>query len=314
MLLTSPVPPDVYWPNGNQKTRTTTAGTDSFTYDQENRLTQATIAGTTSVYTYNGDGLRMSSTVGTNPATNYVWDVSQSVPAVLQDGANTYVYGLGLISATDAASSQSYFLYDGLGSTTGLTNGSATLTDTYSYDVFGAVRSHSGSSTNYWQFTGQQSDSASNLYYLRARYYDPSIGRFLSRDPMPGLTTNPQSLNHYAYALNSPTNRVDPTGLDSEATPLSCVSLALLFASLGAIAIANPITSLVVSVALLGVAVAIDDYAHDHPGAVLDAATAYAFIVAALKQTLGGNLIRGLFVLDLVHFGPACVKYLTNGN
>lgn len=160
--------------------------------------------------------------------TNFVRDVSQGLPVVLQDGANTYVYGLSLISATDAASSQNYFLYDGLGSTTGLTNSSATLTDTYSYDVFGAVRSHSGSSTNYWQFTGQQSDSASNLYYMRARYYDPASGRFLTHDPMPGQPTAPQTWNQYAYASNNPTSRVDPTGLhDSETMgiPRACIKL-----------------------------------------------------------------------------------------
>jgi RHS repeat-associated protein len=96
------------------------------------------------------------------------------------------------------------------------------LTDTYSYDVFGALRSHTGSSTNYWQFTGQQSDSTSNLYYLRARYYDPASGRFLTQDPLRGSGLSPQSLNPYAYALNNPTNRVDPSGLDSEGKRFDC--------------------------------------------------------------------------------------------
>ncbi len=58
-----------------------------------------------------------------------------------------------------------------------LTNGSA-VTDTYSYDVFGAVRSQTGTSADYWLFTGEQRDGDSGFYYLWARYYDPSIGRF----------------------------------------------------------------------------------------------------------------------------------------
>ncbi|MDO8616277.1 MAG: RHS repeat-associated core domain-containing protein [Dehalococcoidia bacterium] len=93
------------------------------------------------------------------------------------------------------------------------------MTDTYSYDVFGAVRSHGGSSTNYWQFAGEQTDSPSGLQYLRARYYDPATGRFMTRDPLPGSLLSTQTQNRYAYVENNPVNRVDPTGLDSEGPP-----------------------------------------------------------------------------------------------
>jgi RHS repeat-associated protein len=70
-------------------------------------------------------------------------------------------------------------------------------------------------------FAGEQYDSrarqnSTGLYYLRARYYDPAIGRFLSADPLAGAPAQPQTLNRYAYALNNPVNRVDPTGLASE--------------------------------------------------------------------------------------------------
>ena len=63
-----------------------------------------------------------------------------------------------------------------------------------------------------WTFTGEQNDPA-GLEYLRARYYEPANGRFLSRDPFMGLVRNPQSLNRYAYALNNPVNLRDPSGL-----------------------------------------------------------------------------------------------------
>ena len=99
------------------------------------------------------------------------------LPVVLQDGPNTYVYGLDLISATDGGGAQTYFLYDGLGSTTGLTDGVGNNPVSYWYDAFGAIRSHVGTSANYRLFTGQQRDSGSNFYYLRARYYDAAIGR-----------------------------------------------------------------------------------------------------------------------------------------
>ncbi|MGE3412166.1 MAG: RHS repeat-associated core domain-containing protein [Dehalococcoidia bacterium] len=61
------------------------------------------------------------------------------------------------------------------------------MANTYVDDVSGAVTSHSGPSTNYWLFTGEQQDQASRdtgYYFLRARYYDPTLGRFISRDPL----------------------------------------------------------------------------------------------------------------------------------
>jgi RHS repeat-associated protein len=138
-------------------------------------------------------------------------------------GDNTYVYGLdpstgsgqALISATDGAGVQTYHLYDGLGSTTDLTDGSGTVTAGYGYDVFGEPRSGDPESATFL-FTGEQYDARARdvrlidadtgLYYLRARYYDPSIGRFLTQDPVPAV-------NLYAYVGNNPVNYVDPAGL-----------------------------------------------------------------------------------------------------
>jgi YD repeat-containing protein len=68
---------------------------------------------------------------------NYIWDVNRGVPEILQDGTNTYVYGIGLISSTDGSGNQTYYTHDGLGSITDLTNSSAVKTDGYTYDAFG---------------------------------------------------------------------------------------------------------------------------------------------------------------------------------
>ncbi len=76
-------------------------------------------------------------------------------------------------------------------------------------------------SANVWKFTGEQNDVTVNQspYYLRARYYDPVIGRFLTRDPFKGLVLSPDSLNAYAYADNDPAVVVDPWGLCSKWPP-----------------------------------------------------------------------------------------------
>jgi RHS repeat-associated protein len=190
-----------YDENGNQVER----ASDTFQWDHENRLVATDLNSVESSYTYNGDGLRVSRTVGGNTV-DYVWDVGSSLPAVLQDSdGNTYVYGLDLISRTDGEDNQEYYLSDGLGSTTGLTDDSGDVLDEYQYDVFGAIRDHTGDSPNEFTFTGEQNDGT-GLEYLRARYYDPSTGRFLGRDPIPYL-------QRYAYAGSNPANLTDPTGL-----------------------------------------------------------------------------------------------------
>ena len=184
---------------------TTAAGADAYAWDAENRLVGTTIGGVTSTYAYNGAGLRTSRTIG-GVTTTYAWDLTGSLPEVLQDNAgNKYVYALDLISKTNGTT-QEYYLTDGLGSTTGITDGSGNVTGTYAYDAFGAVRSQTGATTE-WSYTGEQNDPT-GLEYLRARYYDANTGRFLSQDPMP-------LLQRYAYAYDNPANLVDLSGLDA---------------------------------------------------------------------------------------------------
>ena len=79
-----------------------------------------------------------------------------------------------------------------------------------------AAAASSGGTINPFLFQGQQFDPASNDYYLRARYYDPTMGRFVSQDPFIGADTNPLSLHRYLYTSGDPVNNVDPTGLEGE--------------------------------------------------------------------------------------------------
>ncbi|HLZ71272.1 MAG TPA: RHS repeat-associated core domain-containing protein [Dehalococcoidia bacterium] len=194
-----------YDPNGNQTAR----GADSFSWDAENRLTAATVAGQGETNTYNGDGLRQSRTAGGNTK-SFVWDVGNTLPVLLDDGSQ-YVYGLGLISRV-IGNQTYYYLTDGLGSTLAVVDSAGTLQQSYAYDVFGAVTSQSSSLGSEPQFAGQETDP-DGLQYLRARFYDPATGRFLSRDPSPGCVFDPAHVQPYVYAGDDPVGAVDPSGL-----------------------------------------------------------------------------------------------------
>ncbi len=103
----------------------------------------------------------------------------------------------------------SYYETDGLGSVTSLSSGAGALAQTYAFDSFGNQTASSGSLTNPFQFIAREFDSETTLYYMRARYFDPKAGRFLSEDPL-GFSVGQ---NFYAYSSNSPVNFVDPAGL-----------------------------------------------------------------------------------------------------
>ena len=136
------------------------------------------------------------------------------IVSTLDDG-NRYLYGAGL-SAMKQASAWSYYLADGLGSTMAVVDASGAVQKSYQYDVYGEVTGGSGSLANEFDFAGQQTDPT-GLQYLRARYYDPGSGVFLSRDPLALAPSWLGSPHGYAYA--NPASRSDPSGLDSPWQP-----------------------------------------------------------------------------------------------
>jgi RHS repeat-associated protein len=93
-----------------------------------------------------------------------------------------------------------------------LTNSNGTVTDEYEYDAYGNSFTKSGTTPNNYLYRGEQYDSDLALYYLRARYYNPATGRFVSRDPEEGYAKDPASLHKYLYAGGDPLNRIDPSG------------------------------------------------------------------------------------------------------
>ncbi|MHB9096029.1 MAG: RHS repeat-associated core domain-containing protein [Eubacteriales bacterium] len=113
-----------------------------------------------------------------------------------------------------------YYLYDGLGSVSQMVRPNGEVRDHYGYDEFGvpapgAKLSEDGRNVNHNSFgyTGESWDEEDNLLYLRARYYQPDIGRFTTRDMFPGYTDTPLTMNKYAYVGNNPVNNIDPLGL-----------------------------------------------------------------------------------------------------
>jgi RHS repeat-associated protein len=111
----------------------------------------------------------------------------------------------------------SFYFHDRLGSVRQIIDTSGNVENRYTYRPFGESYDDEGeveeTITNPFKFTGQYFDAEIDEYYLRARQYDPHIGRFTSRDPVFGKFREPLTLHMYLYCLNNPTNLVDPNGL-----------------------------------------------------------------------------------------------------
>ncbi len=102
-----------------------------------------------------------------------------------------------------------YYHFDGLGSVVALTDANGTCVQTYEYSVYGHVAASDPNHPNPFMFTGRQFDIETGLYYYRARYYNPYLGRFLQTDPV-GYG---DGINRYNYCRNNPSSLVDPSGL-----------------------------------------------------------------------------------------------------
>ena len=199
-----------YDDNGNAVSRGDGTDAVAYGYDYDKRLVSAGSVG----YAYDADGIRVSS-VSDGSVTNYAVDRNRQYAQVLEEkgdaGSVSYVHGDDLISRKQDGEVR-YYVYDGHGSVRHLTDADGTVTDSYIYDAFGNLRDHLGNSDNRYLYAGEQYDADAGLYYLRARYYDPGSGRFLTHDPYPGNPDEPVTLHRYLYGNANPVSYVDPSG------------------------------------------------------------------------------------------------------
>ncbi len=93
-----------------------------------------------------------------------------------------------------------------------LTNSTGDVTKTYDYDGFGVEKNTDTNDTNVFRYCGEYFDKETGTVYLRARYYNPSVGRFISEDSVWGKDKDPLSLNLYTYCYNQPIDYFDPSG------------------------------------------------------------------------------------------------------
>jgi RHS repeat-associated protein len=187
-------------------------GTSTYAYNHANRLTGVTRGAESYAFTYNGLGDRLSQTAN-GAITQYSLDIASGLTQVLADGTNTYLYGLGRIAQQSATTA--YFHGDALGSVRQMTDANGEVVLANAYHPYGESLSSAGEAETSYGFTGEWRD-AGGLIHLRARYYTPSQGRFLSRDAWEGDYSRPMSYNAWLYGFANPVRYVDPTGYISQ--------------------------------------------------------------------------------------------------
>jgi len=203
------------------------AGGDGFAYDDEGRLTNGygttyafddehrlTEIGNDVQFIYDGRGNRIEATRD-GIVTRYIYDANGNLLAEA-DGENRitryYIYGRGLMAMTTPDDRTYCYHYNATGSTIALTDDAGAIVNSYAYDPFGKITDRQEQVEQPFTFVGQHGvmTEPNGFYYMRARYYDPQVGRFISEDPL-GLAGG--DVNLYGYVGNNPIMGVDPEGL-----------------------------------------------------------------------------------------------------
>ncbi|HEX2210348.1 MAG TPA: RHS repeat-associated core domain-containing protein [Longimicrobium sp.] len=189
----------------------------TLTWNSLGQLTSVTINGSTVTYGYNGLGQRVTRTDAAGTVTRYLYHDGNLLMELSANGypARTYTYTGGTdrpLSVTfgDPRTGATYwYVNETPGHVTALMNAQGQVINSYSYTPFGARSTTTEGVKQPLQYMARERDEATGLYYVRARWYDPDLARFVSEDPI-GLAGG---INTYAYAANDPINMRDPSGL-----------------------------------------------------------------------------------------------------
>ena len=195
----------------------TQAGANQYTYDANGNMTggegrtftwgyddrPTSINGIPMVYDYQGKRVKKG-------LTRYAGDLYECTGAA----CTMYIFANGKRIARKAGASINYYHGDHLGSSSVVTGDSMAKVEEISYYPYGQTRTDAGAVNVRHKYTDQEWDSETGLYYYKARYYNPLVGRFISADTVVTDPFDPQNLNRYSYVINNPIRYADPTGHD----------------------------------------------------------------------------------------------------
>jgi RHS repeat-associated protein len=198
------------------KVEKATGDSTKFFWDIENRLVKVEKPGTVAEYVYGPLGRRLTKSVN-GTTTEFRYDGEDLILELDDDGnvAASWTFGPGIDQplAMRRGGENHYYVADGLGSVTALTDEGGAVIQTYKYGVFGEITEQAGNLENPFTYTGREWEPGVGLYYYRARWYEARRGHFLADDPL-GFVGG---INLRVYVANNPLNFVDPSGLNLKA-------------------------------------------------------------------------------------------------
>ena len=201
---------------GNMLAAPVVGGSGRLCYDGSNRL----ISAGNNSYTYDAQDVRIKSTCGDKVRT-FTYDTVDKLSRLVYMTDNgevvKFVYGDGLIGEERSGAFRTYH-FDYRGSTVAISNDCGSVSDRFEYDSYGQMTSHIGSGGVIFGYNGRDGvvTDENGLIYMRARYYAPSLKRFVNADIIAGEISNAVTLNRYAYANGNPVSNVDPFGLAAD--------------------------------------------------------------------------------------------------
>ena len=226
---TTPTAENVAYTYNDKKNRLLTSGANGFAYNNEGQLNSGygatyafdyehrlTAIGTDAQFSYDYKGNRLQA-IRNGTITRYIYDPAGNLLGETDGGNNItkyYIHGLGLLAMVTSTGQVFTYHYNPIGSTIAVTDLGQNVVNAYAYDSFGNILNQTENIPQPFKYVGQFGVMAESngFYYMRARYYDPQAGRFISEDP---IGFDGGDVNLYGYVGGNAVNRVDPSGLAS---------------------------------------------------------------------------------------------------